>query len=150
MQSWLRIAGIVAPCQRGEVGGVGGSAWGSVDGGAFVSVRGVVWPPHVCTECAAVEHHGRSIVEQAWCSSIEQVVWGSANAQEREGTLANAAANALRRQCISIHDAVGVIPVAKSGARPEQRGAWRLAALTGRGDQGEVTSSLQESGHSVA
>ncbi len=140
----------MVPCQRVEVGGVGESAWGSVDGGAFVSVRGVVWPPHVCTCSAAVEHHGRSIIEQAWCSNIEQIVWGSANAQERGGTLANAAANALRRQCISIRDAVGVIPVAKSGARPEQRGAWRLAALTGRGDQGEVTSSLQESGHSVA
>lgn len=40
-------------------------------------VPGMVWPLHVCTCCAAIEHRGCSAVEQPGCSTIERGRLGS-------------------------------------------------------------------------
>jgi len=44
---------------------------------------GCLWPLHVCTRSAALEHRGRSIIEQAGVSSIERRRLRTANAHER-------------------------------------------------------------------
>jgi len=118
---------------------------GSVVGGGVPAVREGSWSPHVCTKCAAVEHRGCSTIEQSGCSSIERPRLGSANAHERRGTLRNARERGCDDSVFQCCVAVRVVPGANC-ERAQQPGAWRLAPRAGRGDQGAVTSSLEQAG----
>ena len=54
-----------------------------------------LWPPHVCTTSATLEHRARSIIEQSGNSRSSSIEGRGPRAEERIGTLRNAAAFAV-------------------------------------------------------